>query len=381
MKKIVFVVALLTIFCVESGAQKVKLIPVTTSSEKALDLYNKAMSNLMDVNFPDFRKYLDEALMADPDFFMAHYQSAMTSSDDQIFNKSANAAISSTTKLSRGEQLLKEALAKLLTDKKADVSEYGKKLVSMYPQDMNSYLYLLTFQGLRNDTAAMIETINKSLEIEGRKDFMYNFLAYVYMGEEKFEEAGKCLDKYVELSPNLANPYDSKGDLYMLTKEYDKAYMSFMKSNRIDSTFSREKMLKAKSLADDMVIIGEVSEIMKTLTRGLNELNADMAFKNTDKEHFIMFVSNGAVSDDLDKTMNEYKSAWSNFKSSKVVFTSEDYKVLSPTIVLFTGNVDQELSGIKEEQMKIKGAITIIFQKAGGHWNASYVHQSYSPEE
>jgi len=48
-------------------------------------------------------------------------------------------------------------------------------------------------------------------------------------------------------------------------------------------------------------------------------------------------------------------------------------------MVLFTGNFSEEAAGVKEGAVKIKGVMTVLFQKAGGHWNMAYVHQSYFP--
>jgi ketosteroid isomerase-like protein len=165
----------------------------------------------------------------------------------------------------------------------------------------------------------------------------------------------------------------------MRTKQYDKAYASFMKANQIDSAWSKGKMIRAKSLAEDMVIIGEVQDIMVNIKKGLNDLDAEVVFKNADKEHFVRFVSNGTVSGDFNATLTGFKKMYSNYKNARVVFTDEDYRVLSPSTVLFTGNFSEEAASIKGDQLKIQGALTAIFRKAGGHWNMAYVHQSYFP--
>jgi tetratricopeptide (TPR) repeat protein len=77
-----------------------------------------------------------------------------------------------------------------------------------------------------------------------------NTLGYTYMAMEQFEEAAKALDKYIELKPDDPNPYDSKGDYYMAVEEYGKAYESFMKAVKIDSTWtgSLQKANRARAM-------------------------------------------------------------------------------------------------------------------------------------
>ena len=72
------------------------------------------------------------------------------------------------------------------------------------------------------------------------------------MNFEKYEEAANAFDKYIELSPNHPNPYDSKGDYFMKIKDYRNAYESFMKAHEIDSLWSFKKAMNAKAIADSL---------------------------------------------------------------------------------------------------------------------------------
>jgi len=69
---------------------------------------------------------------------------------------------------------------------------------------------------------------------------------------KEFDKAEEAFDQYVKMSPGLANPYDSKGDFYMATAQYEKAYESYTKAFSIDSSFtvSEKKAMKAKSLLE-----------------------------------------------------------------------------------------------------------------------------------
>ena len=80
----------------------------------------------------------------------------------------------------------------------------------------------------------------------------YNQLGYAYMDLGKYEDAKNAFDKYIELAPNLANPFDSKGDYFMATKQFEKAYESYMKAFGNDSSFevSKKKASKARLMLE-----------------------------------------------------------------------------------------------------------------------------------
>lgn len=232
-----------------------KKIPVTSASEKAKTLYNEAMIASEDVYFSKFLKLTNEAIKADPDFFMAYYQLAIANlylNEEDKFKEYGEHAVNCKAKLSEGELLLKDAMAELLKNPKSDNTEIGKKLVKLYPDDVNAYMQLYFFQVIADDPEGQEATLKSALKNTDKPAPLYNLLGYTYMKLEKNEEAAKAFDKYIELRPTLPNPYDSKGDYYMKIKDYGKAYSSFMKAHEIDSLWSYKKALYAKTMADSL---------------------------------------------------------------------------------------------------------------------------------
>ena len=73
------------------------------------------------------------------------------------------------------------------------------------------------------------------------------------MALEDWENAERALDNYIRLAPDQANPYDSKGDYFMNTEQYEEAAESYMKAYEIDpDAFSNndKKAKKARYLMD-----------------------------------------------------------------------------------------------------------------------------------
>ena len=227
-----------------------KMIPVTTNSKSALSYYNQAIKYFDDVNLNKAIETCKKALDQDPDFFMANYQLAsfyLLNRSADNFDEYADAAINCKAKLSDAEGLLKEALVSLKQGH-LNVTDLGKKLVEMYPNDPYSYNNLVSFQSLAGDSTGIVVTLNKAIKIAPDFASFYNQLGYSYLTLKQTDKAEEAFDKYIELEPKNPNVYDSKGDYYMYIKKYDKAYESYMTAYSMDPSFSHEKADIAKQL-------------------------------------------------------------------------------------------------------------------------------------
>ena len=254
-KSISAILILIVVLMVSSQCTGEKEMQITTSSETAKELYDKAVTAMHDVYLAQFRDLMSEALKADPDFFMADYQMAtyfLYMGNIKRFMEYADKAVNCKATLSKGELLLKDALSKLVENQSADVTDIGKELIKMYPADANAFMALAIFQFLINDMDGQIETLKEAIEIADNKGFIYNSLGYIYMNQGKYEDALTAFDNYIEFAPALPNAYDSKGDYFIQVKDYRNAYESYMKAHSLDSAFSYQKAMRAKVLADSL---------------------------------------------------------------------------------------------------------------------------------
>ena len=244
MKKIVLLqILLLSVQLIYSQQSKENLIPVTANSKSSLSLYKQAKKYYDDVNLNKAIETFGLALKQDPDFFMVNYQLAfyyLLNRDDDNFEKYSDAAINCKAKLSDAEELLKNTLVRLKQGC-TDVTDAGKKLVELYPNDPESYNNLVYFQSLARDSTGIVETLEKAIKATTSPAPFYNQLGYAYLSIKQSDKAEEAFDKYISLEPGNPNVYDSKGDYFMYIKKYDKAYDSYMKAYGMDSSFSHEK--------------------------------------------------------------------------------------------------------------------------------------------
>lgn len=227
------------------------LMPVTTGSQKAREYYTEALRYFDDVNLQKGHDLLVNALKEDHDFFMANYQMAMYciwTEDLQGFEEYSETAVSAKAGLSQAEEIVKGAIGKLRDYPGADVTDAGKKLVEMYPNDINAYNNLIWFQSIINDQKGQLETVEKALKIAKNPAPLYNTMGYIYLALKQYDKAESAFDKYIEADPRNPNAYDSKGDFYMVKRDFKKAYEFYIKACSMDREWDNEKALRAKAL-------------------------------------------------------------------------------------------------------------------------------------
>ncbi|MCK5134436.1 MAG: hypothetical protein KAR19_01510 [Bacteroidales bacterium] len=234
--------------------ESVRLMPVTTDSELALELYETGMLAFDQIKLGLAYRNLEMAVKEDPDFFMAYFWMYFMSGE--CSKKIAEKALQSEAFLNDGEKQIKTAFKYLLDGQDEKVVEHLIIATELYPSDPHVYkiLYVLQFQFLK-DIEGSIVTINRAIEAQPDFALAYNQLGYALMVIEEYGKAEEAFNNYIKLAPAIANPYDSKGDFYMTTEQYDKAFESYMKAFEIDSGFtvSEKKARKAKYLQEKSI--------------------------------------------------------------------------------------------------------------------------------
>ena len=228
-------------------------MPVTTDSELALELFESGMMAFDQIKLSLAWHNLDLAVKEDPDFFMASFWMYFMSSKNS--KKVAEKALQANASFNDGEKHIRSAFKYLLDGQDEKVVEQLQMVIDLYPADphVHKILYILQFQFMK-DYEGAIKSIKRAIASTDEYPLAYNQLGYALMELEEYDEAEKAFDQYIKTAPHLANPYDSKGDFYMTTKQYEKAYDSYIKAFEIDSGFtvSEKKAKKAKQLQEKM---------------------------------------------------------------------------------------------------------------------------------
>ena len=250
---LVLVISNLFILACEKTEPK-ELMPVSTSSDLARELYETAIIALDSYKYGIAWDNFQQALKEDPDFFMANFWMYFVSSNEA--KKIAERIFQSDPPLNEAEKQIKTALKYLLEGQDEKTVAHLQKAIELYPYDPQLYkiLYMIQLQFM-NDSEGSIKTIEKAINACPDFPMAYNLLGYALMDQDKYDQAEKAFDQYIRLAPDQANPYDSKGDYFMEIKEYEKAYESYMEAVGIDSSFtmSKKKAEKARLILQEEI--------------------------------------------------------------------------------------------------------------------------------
>ena len=96
-------------------------------------------------------------------------------------------------------------------------------LVQKYPRQQSAYLQLANYYGESKQYEKVVATYKRGLEVDSLDKNLWNSIAYVYVLLGRKAEAFQAIDRYLELAPAEANPYDSKGDIYAMADQGDSA--------------------------------------------------------------------------------------------------------------------------------------------------------------
>ena len=228
-------------------------MPVTTNSELALEQFETAMLAFDQIKFELAYHNLQLAIEEDPNFFMAHFWQYFMSSKSP--DKVADCIMNIDTELSDGETEIMLAFKFLVSGENEKVVAHLTKATELYPKDphVHKILYILQWRFL-NDVEGAVASMKRAIEEIPDYPLVYNQLGYAMMDLEEFDKAEEAFDTYMSLAPDIANPYDSKGDYFMATEQYGAAYESYMKAYEIDSSFtmSAKKAKKARQMEQQL---------------------------------------------------------------------------------------------------------------------------------
>lgn len=247
---LIWVVSNLLIFACTQNDLK-ESMPVSTPSDLARELYETGIIALDRLNYAIAWDNLQQAIKEDPNFFMANFWLYYISSKDS--KSVAERILQTEAELNDAEKQIRTAFKYLLEGQDEKTVEYLWKAIEMYPYDPQLYkiLYMLQLQFM-NDPEGAAKTIATAIDASPEFPMAYNFMGYAQMDLGEYEKARKAFDQYIELAPDQANPYDSKGDYFMEVEMYEEAYESYMKAYEIDSSFtvSKKKAEKARYMLE-----------------------------------------------------------------------------------------------------------------------------------
>lgn len=195
---------------------------VTTGSSEAYHHYLLGVEAFQQYYIPDAVRFFQKALEYDNNFAMAMYYLSRTKSEAYI--DSAYALIDNVGEL---EKYYIRARYDIIHDSLDQGLDQLRWITKHYPDEQDAYYIIGRFEYYQANFAEAVEALKKSLSIDNKYKPAYNLLTYCYNMLDDYDNAIITINKYIELYPDEANPYDTRGDLYSFFGELEKAKESY----------------------------------------------------------------------------------------------------------------------------------------------------------
>src|SRR6202047_847657 len=227
-------------------------LPVTTSSPKARQLYEKGMADYENLYLDRCKDDWRAAVKEDPNLAVAWAWIAFNSGNPEEVTAARAKAKAFALKLTPGEQLMVSWIVKVQEGDFIGGISAMNDLLEMYPKDKH-LLYLAGnwLMGENGDEQAR-KIMEKALAIDKNYPAALNDLAYLYARNREFAKAFANMDRYVALLPAEPNPQDSYGELLRMAGNFEGSLQHYRAALQIDPDFVTSQV----GLGDTYALMG-----------------------------------------------------------------------------------------------------------------------------
>jgi tetratricopeptide (TPR) repeat protein len=349
-------------------------MPITTSSAKARELYEKGMADYENLYLERCNEEWRAAVQEDPKLAVAWAWIAFNSGNPKEVSAARAQAKELAPKLTSGEQLMVAWIVKVQEGDFIGGISAMNDMLEMYPKDKHLlYLaanWLMGEDG--NDQAQRL--LEKALSIDKNFPAALNDLAYVEARNQQFAKALAAMERYVALLPKEPNPQDSYGELLRMAGDYQGSLKHYRAALKLDPDFVTSQL----GLGDTYALMGDQeqarTEYDKAIRYAHNEADRltysmqramtwvrDGKYGEADKEFAAVAETGHAKGQDLQEAqafrhMGEYQA--DDSLALKHLKSAED--ALGHNSTISRSDHDEELSRILRN-------LVVRAERAGNH--------------
>jgi tetratricopeptide (TPR) repeat protein len=227
-------------------------MPVTTSSVEARSLYEKGMQDYENLYLERCNDDWRAAVKADPNLALAWAWIAFNSGNPQEASAAREKAKAIAPKLTPGEQLMIEWIAKVQEGDFIGGISAMNDMLEMFPKDKHLLYLAGNWLMGENGTDQAQRLFEKALVIDKNFPAALNDLAYVDARNRQFDKAFAAMDRYVALLPREPNPQDSYGELSRMAGNFEGSLKHYRAALDIDPDFVTSQV----GLGDTYALMG-----------------------------------------------------------------------------------------------------------------------------
>jgi tetratricopeptide (TPR) repeat protein len=227
-------------------------LPVTTSSPKARELYEKGVADYENLYLERCNDDWRAAVKEDPNLAIAWAWIAFNSGNPQEVSDARAKAKALSPKLTPGEQLMVSWISKVQEGDFLGGITAMNDMLEMYPHDKHLLYQAGNWLMLEDGNEQAQRIMEKALVLDKNFPAALNDLAYLDARNRQFAKAFAAMDRYVVLLPKEPNPQDSYGELLRMAGNFDAALTHYHAALKIDPDFVSSQV----GLGDTYALMG-----------------------------------------------------------------------------------------------------------------------------
>ena len=236
LKKLLIITTLFFSAC--SSIEDVPL-PITTSSEKALELYNEALEFRKKWEAREAQQKMAAALRIDPNFILANLYAG--AEEASLVRQYRSRAVQNKSNGTEAEEIQVDIWIANREGRQNDAMGLAKKLIEKYPNSSEPYVILGDMQSQAQQFEKAIESYTKATEINPKSlDAWFGLFShqipinyYYKLAPQNLRSIEKAIyyaDKMIEVAPNNPRSYNLRANIDRKESNFEEAKKYYQKA-------------------------------------------------------------------------------------------------------------------------------------------------------
>lgn len=247
------------------------LMPVTASSAKARELYQKGMEDYENLYLERCNDDWRAAVKEDAGIAMAWVWIAFNSRNPAEVSAARDKAKALIPQVTPGEKLMIQWVAYVQEGNYIAGISAMNDMLAMFPKDKH-LLYLAGnwLMGENGDDQAL-KLFEHALTLDKNYPAALNDAAYVYARTRQFAKAFATMDRYVVVLPKEPNPHDSYGELLRMAGHFDDSLAHYRMALKVDPNFTSSQV----GIADTYALMGNQTQARVEYDKAIAQAHND----------------------------------------------------------------------------------------------------------